>query len=456
MTQDHLTDEQITAYRRRDLDESHVSAVAAHLSACVSCLERVVDPAHAGVAFASLKESFFSRVDEEPFHISRKELHNYINGEVDEADRTIFKSHLADCGECSEVFLALLHAPSSVPFTIENGKVRLPRQSRWPRFVESFRASRSMRPLYLGLLAVVLVSATLLILLLRNRGSNLANKATPEVANRDTANRSQPVPASPNNQVESPPNLEAGGHQKQTNESGTPEPPNRSADIVVSLVDGSGTVELDSQGRLSGLDSVPKPIQEVVRHALATGGIDAPSVVMELKSQGITLLGQPSPSIPIPLLAPVGVARLDDHPTFTWQRLAGATNYTVSIFDSNFNRVASSGPQAAYSWTVPSSLARGKKYFWEVSALLDGREITTSPVAPAPRAQFVIVDRKAAVEIDQLRKSNPNSRLALGIAYARAGLLDDAEREFESLAAANPNSEVVKSLLARVKGWKSR
>ena len=451
MTEDHLTDEQITAYRRRDLAESDGSAFATHLSACGSCLERVIDPAHAGVAISSLRESLLSGEDEEPFHLSREAIRSYHNGEADLADRTILQSHLEDCGECSELLAEVLRTSGRMVST-ENGAVITARRRRWRGVVESLRASPAMRPVYLGLFALVIVSAAVLFILLRSRGSSVADKAPPQIANTDTANRSQPAPASPNDQGEGPPNLEAGGNQRQANESGAPGSSNRSGDVVVSVIDGSGQVVLDNQGRLSGLDSVPKPIQEVVSHALATGEIDTPRVVTELKSQGITLLGQSSPSIPIPLLAPVGVARLDDRPTFTWQRLAGATSYTVSIFDSNFNRVASSGPQESNTWTVPSSLARGKKYFWEVSALLDGREVM-SPVAPAPRAQFLIVDRKAAVEIDQLR--NSNSRLALGIAYARAGLLDEAEREFELLVEANPNSDVVKNLLARIKAWKS-
>jgi hypothetical protein len=37
-------------------------------------------------------------------------------------------------------------------------------------------------------------------------------------------------------------------------------------------------------------------------------------------------------------------------------------------------------------------------------------------------------------------------RLALGLLYAEAGLLDDAERELKALLVANPQSPIAKSL----------
>jgi hypothetical protein len=88
-----------------------------------------------------------------------------------------------------------------------------------------------------------------------------------------------------------------------------------------------------------------------------------------------------------------------------------------------------------------------------VTASKDGQEIT-SPVTPAPRAQFKIVDEETAREINQHRGAHPDSHLALGILYARAGLLDDAEREFQLLLNANPHSDIARTFLNRVRSWK--
>jgi len=41
--------------------------------------------------------------------------------------------------------------------------------------------------------------------------------------------------------------------------------------------------------------------------------------------------------------------------------------------------------------------------------------------------------------------------LILGIVYANAGLLDEAQRELQTLLNSNPNSEIARKLLAKVK-----
>jgi lipopolysaccharide biosynthesis regulator YciM len=51
----------------------------------------------------------------------------------------------------------------------------------------------------------------------------------------------------------------------------------------------------------------------------------------------------------------------------------------------------------------------------------------------------------------QARRGYASWRLVLGLLYARAGLLDEAEREFRALREANPNSELAHRLLKQVR-----
>jgi hypothetical protein len=44
-----------------------------------------------------------------------------------------------------------------------------------------------------------------------------------------------------------------------------------------------------------------------------------------------------------------------------------------------------------------------------------------------------------------------NSHLVRGAMYARAGLLDDAEKELSTLVAGNPNSRIARDLLQSVR-----
>ncbi len=52
--------------------------------------------------------------------------------------------------------------------------------------------------------------------------------------------------------------------------------------------------------------------------------------------------------------------------------------------------------------------------------------------------------------IETAKKKYGNSRLLLGILYADAGMLDEAEREFQALLKKNPGSALARKLLRKV------
>lgn len=459
MTQEHLTDQQVESYRQRELDASGRNALSSHLAACEVCLRRVVDAAHFNVAFASLKESFLLPADEEPFHLSREELKRYTQGQVNQPDSTIFESHLEDCAECSRLAQELVLVSPVVGTGEGIGQPASTTETAWKRFVDSWRRTPSLRPVYLGGLALAIACAALLIFLIQsNYSGGREQVSSPQPASSGSQAQSQPAPAPQVNQPEG----ETVSDNTRTVKMGTPDgrralpspqPPRPTTEIIVSLIDGNSEVTLDRRGNLTGLEGMGGPVREAVRQALSAKGIRKPEALKELSAPGITLLGQASESQPFALLAPIGRVSLSDRPAFSWQPLSGATNYTVSVFDSNFNRVLRSEPQAATNWSAPATLKRGRIYFWEVMAVKEDHEIT-SPVAPAPRAQFKIVDEETAREINQVREAHPDSHLTIGILYARAGLLDDAEREFQLLVNANPRSEIARTLLNRVQSWK--
>src|SRR4030095_3468401 len=153
------------------------------------------------------------------------------------------------------------------------------------------------------------------------------------------------------------------------------------------------------------------------------------------------------------LLGPSGTVIATDRPNLRWQSLEGATSYVVSVFDPDFNRVARSAPQAATQWTS-SKLPRGRSYSGEVVAVRNGQEVR-SPVAPAPRAQFKILEAEKLRELSNLKKQSPISHLTLGLTYARFGLLAEAEGQLQVLARENPNSPIATRLLRTVQEWRN-
>jgi hypothetical protein len=92
---------------------------------------------------------------------------------------------------------------------------------------------------------------------------------------------------------------------------------------------------------------------------------------------------------------------------------------------------------------------------WQVTAVKDGKEII-SPTAPAPEARFKVLEKAKADELTVVERVGPGSHLARGTLYARAGLLDDAERELRALLAANPKSSTARKLLQSLQAIRRR
>jgi hypothetical protein len=234
----------------------------------------------------------------------------------------------------------------------------------------------------------------------------------------------------------------------------TPEQNNNSS-IVVSLKDNGHEITLDGQGNLAGLEGLAPSTERSVKAVLSGESLPKAQGLDELSAPAITLLGQPAGGSSFRPLSPVGVVISNDRPTLRWKPLGGATSYMVTLFDADFNRIAKSESQAATEWRVTVPLRRGRVYSWEVTALKDGQEIT-APVAPAPRAQFKILESERLEELASLEKQRPVSHLTLGVMYARAGLLDEAEREFQRLLRENPRLLLARNLLRTVQSWKNR
>jgi len=183
--------------------------------------------------------------------------------------------------------------------------------------------------------------------------------------------------------------------------------------------------------------------------ALTTGTVKTPRELAELSRNAGTLMGETGDGVAFPLVSPVGVVVRGDRPTLRWQPLSGATNYTVTLLDSNSGATITSPPLTATEWTVPRTLTRGGTYTWQVTAVKDGRDII-SPAAPAPEARFKVLDQSKVGELERIERAKINSHLTRGVLYAEAGLLSDAKREFAALVKANPQSPTARKLLRSI------
>jgi hypothetical protein len=189
-------------------------------------------------------------------------------------------------------------------------------------------------------------------------------------------------------------------------------------------------------------------MRQSVSRALRSRRLETPAALVNLaEDKAGTLMGAGTGSASFALLAPVGKIVRETQPVFRWQPLAGAKAYSVSIVDSKFQPVMQSLALESTTWMPTTALARGAIYYWQVKAILaDGLEVT-SPAAPAAPARFRMLAAGDDAKLTQLEMTNPDSRLARGVAYAQAGLIEAAEAEFEELLKQNPHSTVARDLL---------
>jgi hypothetical protein len=226
-----------------------------------------------------------------------------------------------------------------------------------------------------------------------------------------------------------------------------PQPAPAEGQVVAQINDGAGVVALDQEGKLSGADNLPPAYQTLLKNALSSGRVERSSQLQGLTRQSSSLMGSGGDGNGFRVVEPVGTVLLSDKPAFRWSALPDATGYVVEVYDEAFNLVVSSPQLTALNWTT--TLPRGNTYSWQVKATTGG-ETVTSPRPPAPQAKFRIVDQAKANEIAKARRAYASSHLTLGLLYAEAGLLREAEQEFRLLQKANPNSELARSLLRQI------
>jgi hypothetical protein len=483
---EHFSTEQVRHYLRRSMTPAELLAADDHLSACDACRERLAQAARPEALVSNLRSGLKAEARRAPRHLAYEQLAAYVDDSMGEVEREIVDSHLSVCPLCKEEMRdlfafreTLARAPlaeSAVTAPAHPAESTGARGFR-ERVLSSVRSAFARSPLQLAGGLAALVFVVLAIALWVVWKSSATRPGTEEIVKIQPSPVTAVTPVAqtvptptPSSQTQPPQNNTDSGNTAPTpqrdatptpgvmpNENRAPvsEPPRPSKEIIVALNDGGRRLTLDNRGRLEGLGNLSPAEQEAVRSALLTGRAQASAELNGLGARADgTLMGTPgSPSFN--LQSPVGVVSRTETPTFRWNALEGATRYTVNVFDSGFNKVMTSGAVSRTEWTAPRPLARGAVYSWQVTALVEGKEIQ-SPVPPAPEARFRVLGRTQEDGLTRAEKLYAGSHLTLGVLYSRAGLLDEAEREFRALLAANPDSQAAKKLLANIQALKGR
>lgn len=421
---EHLTQKQLGDYSHNRLTAAELLSVSDHLEECETCRRSLEGTINGAAAFFALHGETFG--DGVTAHLTPDQTADYVDKNLSGESLQMTEDHLSNCEACTFAVADLRafrneiapsldreYQPASVPAQTES---RGSEVSLWKIF------RMSPVPAFGAAALVILLFGVIGYLVWR----------TPE-------GRQEIVVVPSPSPLPSP--------------SAEPSLPPEPATVVAQLADGSGVVKLDQEGKLSGADNLPPAYQSLLKKALSSQRLERSSQLEGLTRPPSSLMGSDPQKGELSVLEPVGSVVMTNRSTFRWSTLEGATGYVVEVYDQQFKLVASSPQQTQTSWTT--TLPRGMVYSWQVKAIKEGQEIT-SPRPPAPQAKFRVLDQEKANELMRAKRAYPSSHLTLGLLFAEAGLLREAEQEFRLLRRANPNSDVVRNLLRQVQALRAR
>ena len=429
---EHPSSHQLKLYQRRALAPDLFLTVDRHVHACPSCSEQCNTTPVLRQDYANLLAALMPEPGDEPYHLTRAELAGYIAGSMDAVDTESVESHLSVCAQCAEAARELRATAA---------QTRRPVREVVAGYIAPLRAWG--RPSLFAFFILLTLGIGLATLFIKRAGGDRPAPPVTSPAENVALNSNQSETA--------PPRDGAGGQSGDGIERGRE--PGESA----TALPGAGGAESGAGSELESNDAIAAMLSPSSRRAItlavAEQRLERPPVLAQLRGDGGSLRGGPGDGQPFLLLSPVGKVVETVSPTFRWTPLAGASSYAVTVVGDQLNQVAESGPLTKTEWRLRTPLAQGGVYSWQVTALKDG-QVITSPVMPAPQAKFMILDRAHSEELRRIRGAAPHYHLGLGVLYARAGLLDEAEREFLALMKSNPRSDVARRLLQSVRSMK--
>jgi hypothetical protein len=155
-------------------------------------------------------------------------------------------------------------------------------------------------------------------------------------------------------------------------------------------------------------------------------------------------MGSPSAVI-ASLVSPRATAAIGPSVRFEWQPMAAQWSYQVRVFQLNGEPATDSPKLTATTW-VARNLTPGADYQWQILATR-GSERVTLPQPPDTPPRFRVLDRAASERLRQLSQQHPGAHLLLGVEYAQAGAIEDAQTELAVAARQTSNPTAVQKLL---------
>jgi hypothetical protein len=447
---EHLSAEILERFHLQSLSAEDRRTIYNHLRGCEPCSERIVDRRVEAIVLRRIHNHLIP--EDVSYHLDFELIEGYVENSLDNLDLALVLMHLEVCELCAtEVtdFRASLVTmrESSVP---QRRQIDL--WSLRDRFLGLSPLGTQPRFAPIAIAALVVMSAVAFIMWqktwsVQRSHQELAKQPTPlpvQSPQQENVLRSGGGPA-PN---PSPRPIESQTHTKLTKSLGEP------AAELVALSDGPRRITLHKSGYISGLSDLSREGQQIVRETLLAGALQRPAILDDLSGTQSALRGNSGSQETLTLLSPGNTVVIEDRPLFKWTPLKNASSYQVQVGDTSFRKAAGSEelPATTTEWRPERPLKRGMIYTWLVSAVRDGVEVRTA--ASPSEMKFKVLAEEKVKELERLSRSR--SHLALGVFYAREGMLTEAEREFHMLVKENPRSSVARKLLKQIRSWGKR
>jgi len=468
---DHVSSEEMEGFCARTLESSEWRVVAAHLAACAACQQLFRETLrrrrnHAPVVINLSSEQWLKNE-----HLEYEDLVDLADGKLDQIEREIVGVHLQACGRCQEDVASFLEYRQQIEPELKVRYLPAGQRTFAERFLPQWSWSTvNWRPAYtVSLLAAVCGAILLLAFFWKERGGERQAQGVPSpslmIGSPTPLTQVSVTPRMGQDTRDTHDGINKASSHEQVNtrdvQKASPRPYTASANKAIKeasrpteqlalLRDGGREVRINKIGTVTGLDDLLPETRQSVKETLLAGEIPIPPIVDELAGGKGGLRGSTGQDSPFTLLAPARTVITEVQPTFKWDALKEATSYRVMVADAGGMEVANSGllPADARAWAVSVPLRRGDVYSWVVVAIADGKMVT-APSPAAPEMKFKVLEESKAQELDWLKRA-AGSRLALGIFYARAGMLAEAERELKQLVNDNPDSPLALNLLRSV------
>jgi anti-sigma factor RsiW len=400
----HVSDVQIRSYRAQALATAELVEVSDHLASCEACRVRMASPVELRAQVSAIQSLLEAKTASG--HLPYDEIAAYVDGQMASDAAARVELHARECQSCASTLEEL---------RILRAELQAEPARRWRWHRPTWSTWFSGRPVWQGGLALACGVAGLVMIVVLAR-------SMPRQGHTLQAERG-------------PTKIDGSPSASRANAGNT-------------VRDGSRFVTIGEGGTVAGLEALPTPYRTMLERALVTRQVPLPGWMPELNQERGVLLGAPGTQEAIRLLSPVGTAVEEQQPVFRWTTSPDA-EYQVSVYDSGYNLVGGSNWSSGGEWRPAQALGQGTRYSWQIHMRRGGEEITI-PAPPAPEARFRVLGEDERAEVARARGRWGDSHLIMGVVYASAGLLDEADRELGLASSQNPDSQPLAALRASV------